>query len=136
MRGSQGVSRTYESIGVLSIVSVRETNCGQKSWTLPVSRIRCEPTGDTQTRDPSGGAQVRRFHLIRHEDISGISGTGRVAEGVQFHDGQCVLSWFSQFHTLGISPNIEEDIALHGHDGRTVIEWVSDVEALRDHGGQ
>lgn len=73
---------------------------------------------------------MRRFHLVRREDLTGVSGTGMVAEGVEFEDGQCVMSWLTQFHSLGIYPNSETLIRIHGHEGRTTIEWlVSEVEA-------
>ena len=34
---------------------------------------------------------MKLFQLHRHEDESGVSGTGIVAEGVQFSDGKCAL---------------------------------------------
>lgn len=67
---------------------------------------------------------MRRFHLMRREDPSGVSGTGRVAEGTQFHDGQCVISWFGQYHSVEVWPTIEAADAIHGHQGRTTIEWL------------
>ena len=67
---------------------------------------------------------MKRFHLNRQKDISGISGTGNVAEGVEFHDGQCVLSWFGKYHNLEIFPNIDELIAIHGHNGCTTAVWL------------
>lgn len=33
------------------------------------------------------------FTLIRHQDESGVSGTGRVLDGVVFHTGQVVICW-------------------------------------------
>ena len=66
---------------------------------------------------------MRLFQLVRKEDVSGVSGTGLVAEGVEFHDGQVVLSWFGQHHSIGIHPNIQEVVAIHGHGGKSYIEW-------------
>lgn len=66
---------------------------------------------------------MKTFQLQRHEDISGVSGTGIVAEGVQFHDGQCAVSWFSSYHTVEIAPNIDTVMAIHGHHGKTVLVW-------------
>jgi len=63
------------------------------------------------------------FRLVRAEDVSGVSGTGVVAEGVRFHDGQCVMSWFGRHHTLEIAPRIEDIVEIHGHSGKTVIQW-------------
>lgn len=66
---------------------------------------------------------MRTFKLVRREDVSGVSGTGVVAEGVEFHDGEVVMSWFGEHHTSERAPNIQEIEFLHGHDGRTVVVW-------------
>ena len=69
---------------------------------------------------------MRRFRLIRDEDHTGMSGTGFVAEGVEFEDGLVVLRWRTAwptsvvFHDRGID-SVE---ALHGHNGSTRIEWI------------
>lgn len=34
---------------------------------------------------------MRRFELHREEDVSGVSGTGVVAEGVAFSDGRVLM---------------------------------------------
>lgn len=66
----------------------------------------------------------RRFILYRTEDVSGISGTGPVAEGIEFHDGQAVISWFGKFHSLEVHPSVVQVVKLHGHGGRTVVRWI------------
>lgn len=66
---------------------------------------------------------MRAFHLERKQDISGVSGLGKVAEGVEFHDGQCVLSWFGQHHSVSVWPSIEDIKAVHGHEGATDVVW-------------
>ncbi len=38
-------------------------------------------------------SRPRLFTLIRHIDESGVSGTGRVLDGVIFHTGQVVVCW-------------------------------------------
>jgi hypothetical protein len=65
----------------------------------------------------------KQFLLYRKKDVSGISGTGYVAEGIQFHDGQCVISWFGKYHSLEVHPSIEQVKTLHGHGGKTVVVW-------------
>lgn len=60
---------------------------------------------------------------MRTEDISGVSGTGVIAEGCQFHTGECMLVWFGKIHTTNRYDSIEDLIAIHGHEGRTYIEW-------------
>jgi hypothetical protein len=67
---------------------------------------------------------MRRFHLVRTQDVSGVSGTGIVAEGVEFHDGQCAMSWFGQFHTITLFAKVEDIINIHGHEGRTTLVWL------------
>lgn len=67
---------------------------------------------------------MKLFYLERLEDISGVSGVGEVAEGVQFHDGQVVVSWFGQHHSVEVWPSVEDMIAVHGHSGKTIVRWV------------
>jgi hypothetical protein len=68
----------------------------------------------------------RRFRLIRHEDVSQVSGVGVVAHGVQFPDGPCALRW----STPGMPPStavwesIEAIEAVHGHQGKTEVDWI------------
>lgn len=66
---------------------------------------------------------MKTFILVRDEDVSGVSGTGTIAEGVIFHDGQCVLSWFGKHHTIEVAPSIEDVIAIHGHGGKTRLVY-------------
>lgn len=74
---------------------------------------------------------MRTFSLVRKEDVSGVSGTGVVAEGVIFHDGQVVLSWFGQHHSISVWPSLADMLAVHGHEGRTlaVFEGEENVAA-------
>ena len=61
------------------------------------------------------------FHLLRIKDESGVSGTGIVAEGVQFSTGKCVLAWVTEFRSIAIYDSIKELEAIHGHNGNTII---------------
>ena len=74
---------------------------------------------------------LRRFYLNRMEDVSGQSGTGRIANGIQFPDGQCVLRWVGKTPTTVIYNNIKELEGLHGHDGKTKVVWI-DKSAKRN----
>lgn len=62
---------------------------------------------------------MKPFHLVRHEDISGISGTGVVAEGVQWSNGQVTLCWRGEHSSVAVWPSLEDAMAIHGHDGAT-----------------
>ncbi|WP_329001164.1 hypothetical protein OHA18_42855 [Kribbella sp. NBC_00709] len=66
----------------------------------------------------------RRFRLIRHQDVSGVSGTGPVAEGVQFTDGSVALRWYGDYPTTTVWDGIDSVIAIHGHGGATEVEWL------------
>lgn len=66
---------------------------------------------------------MKKFVLSRAEDMSGVSGTGDVAEGVEFSNGRVVLHWYGTHSSLVIYDNIKEVDTIHGHEGRTVIRW-------------
>ncbi len=66
---------------------------------------------------------MNNFHLQRLEDETGVSGTGIVAEGVQFSSGECVLVWLTGACSIGIYDSIESVDKMHGHGGRTIIVW-------------
>lgn len=65
------------------------------------------------------------FRLIRTTDVSGTSGTGHVADGVQFPDGTCVLRWRTAKSSTAVYASHADLMAIHGHDGATVCEWTS-----------
>ncbi len=68
-------------------------------------------------------AKPRLFWLERTEDVSGVSGTGRIAEGVEWTNGMVTVSWLGTFHSIETVLNIHTIEAIHGHDGRTKIVW-------------
>jgi hypothetical protein len=61
----------------------------------------------------------RRFDLIRSADPSGISGVGRVAEGVMFSDGAVVLRWAGETPSTVVWASLEDAMKVHGHNGAT-----------------
>lgn len=65
---------------------------------------------------------MQPFVLYRNEDITGISGTGVVAQGILFQDGKVVLRWVVGDHRSTVvwdSMKAVEEI--HGHGGATTI---------------
>jgi hypothetical protein len=68
---------------------------------------------------------LRAFHLVRDTDLTGVSGTGVVAEGVAFSDGTVALRWLSAWPTSVVfhDRGIEAVEAVHGHGGATRIVW-------------
>lgn len=64
---------------------------------------------------------MKIFYLQRDEDESGVSGTGKVAEGVQFSDGRCVIHWLTAISSITFYNSIEDVDFIHGHKGKTKI---------------
>lgn len=70
---------------------------------------------------------MKTFQLHRKRDVSGISGTGIVAEGVQFTDNTCVIRWFSKFPSTNIYASMTDLLNIHGHDGMTDVVFVTEL---------
>ena len=68
----------------------------------------------------------RRFQLHRKDDETGVSGTGVVAEGIQFSNNECVLVWLSKRSSIGIYTHLADIDHIHGHEGKTRIVWIDD----------
>jgi len=67
---------------------------------------------------------VRRFILRRSHDVSGISGTGDVAEGVQFSDGTVTIRWTTHPRSHVVWDSIADAEHVHGHGGATRVHWL------------
>jgi hypothetical protein len=72
----------------------------------------------------------RRFVLDRKVDETGVSGTGVVAEGVEFSDGTVALRWTSDWPTSVVfhDRGLESIYAVHGHNGKTELIFLDDVD--------
>jgi len=79
---------------------------------------------------------MRPFDVIRQDDASGVSGTGKVIEGVVFSDGTCVTRWvaqashgrstvvwdgFGSFMSVHITPHPDNKSIIRFYDGE---EWL------------
>jgi hypothetical protein len=70
------------------------------------------------------------FTIIREADATGISGTGRVLDGVIFHTGQVVVCWRSQHGSITIFENWEafSNVHLRAHpENRSKIVFLRGV---------
>lgn len=67
---------------------------------------------------------MRLFQLVRDVDVTGVSGTGTVADGVVFPDGTTVLRWRGDRQSTVVWPSIADVEAIHGHGGATRVEWL------------
>jgi hypothetical protein len=69
------------------------------------------------------------FVLVRDEDVTGVSGTGIVAEGVEFTGpdgvGVVALRWLSDWPTSVVfhDRGVDSVLAVHGHNGKTRLVW-------------
>lgn len=79
---------------------------------------------------------MRTFDLVRHEDMSGISGTGVVAEGCQFFDGTVAMRWCvpGMPATTTIYGSSLDVVRIHGHGGATEVKWHVPIPAERNLG--
>lgn len=70
----------------------------------------------------------RRFVLQRDQDVSGVSGTGTVAEGVLFSSGRVALEWCSDWPTSVVfhDRGLESVEAIHGHNGATRLVFLDE----------
>ena len=67
---------------------------------------------------------MRGFYLVRDVDVSGVSGTGKIAQGVQFDDGTCAMRWLTGTASTAIYSSIDDLVIIHGHNGASKVEWI------------
>lgn len=66
---------------------------------------------------------MKIFKLNRKQDVTGVSGTGIVAEGVIFKSGKVCLCWNGDISSIVIYDTIECVKKIHCHNGSTFIEY-------------
>ncbi|MFG2458126.1 hypothetical protein ACGFWE_13795 [Streptomyces sp. NPDC048523] len=70
-------------------------------------------------------APPRLFVLRRHVDVSGVSGTGNVADGVEWPDGTASVRWRGEHPSLVFWDRGRTSVELiHGHGGATDVEYL------------
>ena len=72
--------------------------------------------------------KMRTGCFWRDEDVNGVSGTGRVAEWVEFSDGCIVVRWISHQASTNVYQNFKQAESIHSHGGRTkmLVEWAAE----------
>jgi hypothetical protein len=80
------------------------------------------------TTQPATINKLLRFVLVRDEDLTGVSGSGVVAEGIVFTCGQVVIHWLRQPFSMGLYQSLEDVIFIHGHGGRTKLQFIDQGE--------
>jgi hypothetical protein len=70
------------------------------------------------------------YNLVRHRDVTGISGEGQVATIVEFEDGHTVLHWDTATPSTTVYTDIRHIAALHGHGGASTLELYDNARLL------
>ncbi|WP_207936001.1 hypothetical protein [Actinomadura sp. KC216] len=79
---------------------------------------------------PASTPTPRRFQLVRDVDVTGVSGTGIVADGVLWPDQTATVRWRGDMPSTVNWDNIAHAERVHGHGGATRFEWLDhDPEA-------
>lgn len=79
-------------------------------------------------RAPETGSVTRHFFLVRDIDVSGVSGSGRVAEGFVFADGTVALRWLTESPSTALYNSLEDLQNIHGHNGLTRVVAAADYK--------
>ena len=78
---------------------------------------------------------AKLFYLQRIQDSSGVSGTGRIAQGVIFDNGKVALTWLSDTPSTAIYDSIGDIRTIHGHEGQTEVcmeqDWKRSFNELK-----
>ena len=76
-------------------------------------------------RDPWGAElNARLWELVRMEDETGVSGTGVVADGIEFPDGTAAMKWRGELSSVAFyQGGIKDVLAIHGHGGKTRVRF-------------
>jgi hypothetical protein len=80
------------------------------------------PDGQRGGDGPVRLSVPRSFLLLRHVDVSGVSGIGPVAEGTEWTDGSASLRWRGEHaSTAFFETGVRAILAVHGHSGSSEI---------------
>jgi hypothetical protein len=69
---------------------------------------------------------VKRGYLERHEDVSGVSGTGNVAELAIGSNGKVAIFWPGPDSSVNVFDSLQAIKNVHGHNGKTDIVILDD----------
>ena len=78
--------------------------------------MNCKPSAC-----PLLNSALRSFTLVRSEDVSGSSGLGIVATGIELHDGQIVLKWERPPYATALYRDLHAMMMVHEHGGKTKV---------------
>jgi hypothetical protein len=67
---------------------------------------------------------MRLFQLHRDTDITGVSGTGIVADGIEWPDGTVSIRWRGDRPSVVFWDCVQDAMHVHGHVGATRFVWL------------
>ena len=70
---------------------------------------------------------MRRFVLDRERDLTDVSGTGVIAEGVECEPDGLVLLYWKKYKTSGTYPSMQVIEEVHCHHALTVVRWIDEA---------
>lgn len=86
---------------------------------------------------------MKTFTVVRNDDESGVSGTGRILDGIIFHNGKVVICWRTDIDgtkhgdsSIGVYESFGAFRRIHidSHpDNKTEIHFNPDINDLLDH---
>ena len=62
-------------------------------------------------------------HIMRHEDVHGVSGTGRICEIFEASNGKAVVVWLTPTPSVVVYDNAKAVENTLSHGGKTEIIW-------------
>lgn len=119
------------------VVETMENKRGEKLYGSPGDYLirgvegelyPCAASVFEQTYIKDCKCDMHKFHFKRIEDESGTSGTGIVAEGVEFSDGSVMIHWFNE-------DNPDTDTTNDGFSFKPGPDGVGDSRKVHGHGG-
>ena len=72
--------------------------------------------------------EPQNFTLIRKADESGVSGTGRVLDGILWHNGKVSVCWRTKHSSIAVYDSWGDFAAIHIHShpqNQTLVVWAS-----------
>jgi hypothetical protein len=67
---------------------------------------------------------LRVYDFVRTHDVSGVSGTGVVAQVVEFSNGRAVMNWTREPHATTVYLSLSDLLSVHGHGGASKLVQV------------
>lgn len=118
------IRTTYDGASEIQVGGI--TDRGQliefTGYLIPSSDVQLGPAPEIPWDQSTHNSRL--FQLHRLVDATGVSGTGIVAEGIQYSDGHVSLRWLGRVKSTVSYDSILDVVAIHGHGGQTQVVWL------------